>query len=244
MTSCNYDRIADDYEELRGGERRAEAIAAALSSLIRGRTVLDVGVGTGIIAAALERRHHPVCGIDISRSMLTKARSRLPGRVGCATAEQLPLRDGSVDTALFIWSLHLIGDRATALREAARVVAAGGRVIVVEARSEPQTDDIGLLFMAMLNVLRPTDQVPIDELVALTDLRIVDQGSIALEFEQSPNEQARLVEGRNYSQLWDLDDDRWRAVVQPVIDGLRALPDPERPRDRVLRQPYHVLTSA
>ena len=56
--------------------------------------------------------------------------------------------------------------------------------------------------------------------------------------------QAQLVEDRRYSPLWDLGDDGWRSVVQPVIDGLRALPDPDRQRDRVLRQPFYVLTSA
>ena len=130
MSSCNYDRIADRYEEIRGGEARAEAIAAALLPFVHGPTVLDVGVGTGIIATALERHGLSVRGVDISQSMLAKATPRLPGRVACATAERLPVRDRSVDTALFVWSLHLIGDRVAALREAARVSSPDGRVIV------------------------------------------------------------------------------------------------------------------
>ena len=59
-----------------------------------------------------------------------------------------------------------------------------------------------------------------------------------------PNEQAQLIEDRQYATLWNLDDARWRAVVQPVIDGLRALPSPETARARVLRQPYRVFVPA
>lgn len=243
MTSCNYDRIADRYEELRGGTARADAIAATLHTLIQGRRVLDIGVGTGIIGAAVARHGFTVLGVDISTSMLEKAQVRLPGRITCATGEQLPVRDRSVDTALFVWSLHLIGDRIAALRKAARAVSAQGCVIVVSARSGPQPDEIGQWF-TQLNVLRPSDDEPLSDVVAQAALQVVGEGSIALEFTQSPNEQAQLVEDRRYSPLWDLDDSRWRAVVEPVIDGLRSLPEPDRGRDRVLRQPYYVLTSA
>jgi ubiquinone/menaquinone biosynthesis C-methylase UbiE len=243
MTSCNYDRIADQYEELRGGQRRAEIIASALEPMIIGRRVLDVGVGTGIIAAALERRGFTVFGIDISRSMLAKAHPRVGGRIVCATGECIPLREGSCDTATFVWSLHHIDDQIDALREAGRVVGSAGRIVVVSARSLPQTDEIGQWF-TRLTVLSPREHEPLAALYARADLQIVDEGAVVLEFEQSPDEQAQLIEDRRYSPLWDLDDARWREVVRPVIDGLRALPDSDRPRTRVLRQPYHVLTSA
>jgi SAM-dependent methyltransferase len=239
--SCNYDRIADRYEELRGGAARADAIAEVLAPLIGHRRALDIGVGTGIIAAALEERGCSVWGVDIAASMLAHARHRLRGRVVCASGERIPARDASFEVALFNWSLHLIGDQIAALREAARV--AGGRcIIVVSARTGPQTDEIGALFTRLF-VLRPREDDPLPPLFAAASLQIIDEGTIALAFAQSPNEQAQIIEDRGYSPLWDLDDDRWRAIVQPVIDELRALPDPDRPRDRVLRQPYHVLMS-
>ena len=243
MSSRNYDRIAARYEDLRGGEARAEAIASAITPEVFGERILDVGVGTGIVGAALERRGFTVFGVDISQSMLAKAQPRLVGRVACATGERMPLRDRTVDTALFVWSLHHIADPVAAVREAARVVRSEGRVIAVSARPEPPTDDIGRLF-TRLNELGGPDAADAADLPTLAGLRTISEGAVALEFEMSPNEQVQLIEDRQYAPLWELGDARWRDVVQPVIDGLRALPEPDLPRARVLRQPYRVFVSA
>ena len=243
MSSRNYDRIAARYEDLRGGEARAEDIATAITPEVFGERILDVGVGTGIVGAAFERRGFTVFGVDISRAMLAQAKPRLTGRVACATGERMPLRDHTVDTALFVWSLHHIADPVAALRDAARVVRAEGRVIAVSARPEPPTDDIGQLF-TRLNELVGPDAADAADLPTLAGLRTVTAGAVPLEFEMSPNEQAQLIEDRQYAPLWDLDDGRWRTVVQPVIDDLRAIPEPELPRARVLRQPYRVFASA
>ena len=82
VSSRNYDRIADRYEDLRGGVARAEQIASALAPELCGERILDVGVGTGIVAAAIERRGYTVFGVDIARAMLAKAQSA-PHRPRC-----------------------------------------------------------------------------------------------------------------------------------------------------------------
>ena len=243
MSSRNYDRIADRYEDLRGGQARAEAIASAIKPVVFGERILDVGVGTGIVGATFERLGFTVFGVDISQAMLAKAQPRLTGRVACATGERLPLRDRTIDTALFVWSLHHIADPVAAVREAARVVRAEGRVIAVSARPEPPTDDIGRIFMGLNGLIGP-DAADATDLPTLAGLRTVAAGVVPLEFEQSPEVQAQLIEDRQYAPLWDLDDARWADVVQPVIDALRALPNPEVARTRVLRQPYRVFASA
>ena len=243
MSSRNYDRIAARYEDLRGGEPRAESIASALTPEVVGERILDVGVGTGIVAAAFERRGFTVFGVDISEAMLAKAQPRLTGRVARATGERMPLRDRTVDTAVFVWSLHHIADPVAAVCEAARVVRAAGRVIAVSARPEPPTDEIGRLFSGLNELLGP-DAADAPDLPTRAGMRTVAAGVVPLEFEMSPNEQVRLIEDRQYAPLWDLDEARWRAVVQPVIDGLRALPTPDLPRARILRQPYRVFVSA
>ena len=50
------------------------------------------------------------------------------------------------------------------------------------------------------------------------------------------------IEKRIYSSLFDVDDATWARVVEPVLEQLRALPDPDRPRERRNRHPLLVWT--
>ena len=55
----------------------------------------------------------------------------------------------------------------------------------------------------------------------------------------SPAQFADLLERRTWSILWNVDDTTWARLVQPAIDGARALPDPDRPR----RSEYHDVSA-
>ena len=55
-----------------------------------------------------------------------------------------------------------------------------------------------------------------------------------------PAEEIANIEGRIYSSLFDVDDATWVTVVEPVLDRLRALEDPDLPRDRRNRHPLLV----
>ena len=99
---------------------------------LRGRRVLDVGCGTGRLAATLaERAAARVWGVDGSAEMVDVARETLPAGVGVrqGDAERLPFRDGWFDRVTMSLVLHLV-DRPVALAEARRVVAADGRVAI------------------------------------------------------------------------------------------------------------------
>lgn len=58
---------------------------------------------------------------------------------------------------------------------------------------------------------------------------------------QSPAEVVERYRRRDYLGLWDIDEARWAAEVEPVVDRLRALPDQDRPRRRVSRNPLMVF---
>ena len=58
----------------------------------------------------------------------------------------------------------------------------------------------------------------------------------------APTAEADAIERRIYSSLFDVDDEAWARVVVPVIDALRALPDPDRPRRRRNRHPLLAWT--
>jgi SAM-dependent methyltransferase len=100
---------------------------------LRGRRVLDVGCGTGRLAAALAERYGcKVWGVDLSPEMLEVARRRLPRgvRVKLAAAEELPFREGWFErvTMTLVYH-HLDGPRA--LAEARRVLVQDGRLGLV-----------------------------------------------------------------------------------------------------------------
>ena len=94
--------------------------------------MLDVGCGTGALAAALtERAQARVWGVEPNDEMRAVAGSRLPRGVGlkAGRAEHLPFRDGWFDAVVYSLVVHLV-DRPRAFEEARRVLAPGGRVVV------------------------------------------------------------------------------------------------------------------
>jgi SAM-dependent methyltransferase len=125
---------AVDYDTLRPQDgswwRRFDALVR--EGDLRGRRVLDVGCGTGALAAALaDRAHARVWGADPSAEMLDVARRRVPRSVGLkrSAAEALPFADEWFDRAVLSFVVHHL-DRPVALREILRVLAPAGRIVI------------------------------------------------------------------------------------------------------------------
>src|SRR5262249_5127562 len=99
---------------------------------LHGRRVLDVGCGTGALAAALaDRASAKVCGVEPTAEVRAVGRSRAPRNIGlrAGTAEALPFRDAWFDVVVFSLVVHLV-DRSQAFTEAARVLRSGGSLVV------------------------------------------------------------------------------------------------------------------
>jgi SAM-dependent methyltransferase len=248
MPGTSFDRVADIYDATRGGQRRGDRFADDLARWIVGPRVVELGVGTGVIANGLRPHGFDVVGFDLSEAMMRSAVGRIGSAVATADVDDLPLADDSVDTALFVWVLQLVHDPLATLAEAARIVRPGGRVIAIT--SGPEYGD-GDEIAPIIDGLAPLRQERSDhnEVVASSHagLELVDDGFTTWdEFETVPSVEADAIERRIYSSLFDVDDDSWHRVVVPVIDQLRALPEPDRPRRRRNHHPLLVwnVTSA
>ena len=140
-----FDRIAGPYDLMNrvmtaGLDRRWRAIAAREAGVGRGASVLDACCGTGDLALELARlvgRSGQVTGLDFSAEMLLarggKRRPpsrRDPVRAGDATA--MPFGDGSFAAATIAFGMRNLPDPEAGLRELARVVRPGGRVVCLE----------------------------------------------------------------------------------------------------------------
>jgi ubiquinone/menaquinone biosynthesis C-methylase UbiE len=104
------------------------AVLRALGG-IEGATVVDIGCGTGRLAAELRAAGAHSVGVDREPAMLNVARGRNASLVA-SDAHALPLRDLSVDVALAVTVLEFVADPAAAFAELVRVVRPGGRILV------------------------------------------------------------------------------------------------------------------
>jgi SAM-dependent methyltransferase len=247
--SLNFDRVADRYDDSRGGAARGERIAADVVSWLAPGGVLEVGVGTGIVAAALRARGVPVHGVDLSAAMLRRAVDRLGPAVVRADALALPVASGSVDNLLFVAALHAIGDVPGAVAEAARVLRPGGRLIAVHGvpLRVPADDDVAcaLVALAGLRDFRSDTVAALDEAAAAGSLEPVGTAWVARDsLAVTPNAVADSIEQRLWSYLWHVDESAWDAVVAPVVAALRALPEPNRPRQHDLSSRLVVFSRA
>jgi ubiquinone/menaquinone biosynthesis C-methylase UbiE len=114
----------------------------AACQLGRGGRLLDVGTGTGLVAAAAAVEHGAaVVALDLSPAMLAHARARV-GPLGiplvAADTAALPCRDESFDAATCHLVLVFVDRPAVALAELHRVLRPGGRVAAT-AMARPET---------------------------------------------------------------------------------------------------------
>jgi SAM-dependent methyltransferase len=246
--SVAFDRVADRYDETRGGEERGRFLARELDPLLdRTRPVLEVGVGTGLVALALGELGHRVVGVDLSPPMAVRAVERLGPVVAIGDAMRLPVADAALDQSYSVWLLHLVGDRQVVLREVARILRPGGRYLVVPGYLDRPEKEMGAILWDLDRALDPhnervDDAEELRRLAPGAGLRVVEEHLCApRRFEMSPEEVAGNLEDRVYSILWDVDDERWARLVEPVIRMLRRMPDPERPRPRIHEYPLIVL---
>jgi ubiquinone/menaquinone biosynthesis C-methylase UbiE/DNA-binding transcriptional ArsR family regulator len=132
---------AADWDKIRALHVAEAEVEAAVSEALGPGPfdlLIDLGTGTGRMLELFAPRFRRGLGLDLNPAMLAYARSKLEG-AGVAHAQvrqgnlyDLPLPDRSADAVVMHQVLHFMADPQRAVREAVRVLAPSGRVLIVD----------------------------------------------------------------------------------------------------------------
>ena len=160
--TISFDRAAEFYDATRdvGNDATTDTIEHLATSLAGRGRLLEIGVGTGLLAVPLAARGLAVDGIDVSTEMLAKLQQKASpdGHVHVveADARRLPFRDGTFGGAYLRHVFHLIPNWELAVSELCRVVGEG--VILVDAGR--QSGAFAELWRSMSPALGPEAEPP------------------------------------------------------------------------------------
>lgn len=127
-------RLGKDYVPGKSWKSLAEALLRLMPPLV----IADLGAGEGASALLLAQRAKKVIAVDSSARMIEVGREQaqrhgvknIDYRLG--DMEEIPIGDGEVDLVFFSQSLHHTLHPERALAEAARILVAGGRIVILD----------------------------------------------------------------------------------------------------------------
>ena len=119
-----------------------------------------------------------------------------------------------------------------------------GRLISISGISHSTPDDMSSVVERLDDRLRPERR---DQAMAVAKAGVnagfvvAYQGTAPTTGSTSPNTLADSIAARHFSHLWDLTASKWERFVEPAIDELRSLPNPDQIRQRTFQHPLVVL---
>ncbi|HEX6993667.1 MAG TPA: class I SAM-dependent methyltransferase [Gammaproteobacteria bacterium] len=214
--SRHYDRFMDVvFGKVLDVERYRERVVGLLGNL-EGKTVIDIGCGTGRNFPLLVKTVGPrgrVVGLDCSAGMLAEARRRVE-RHGWHNVElvrgdavALDGVDEPVDAVLSVWCYGTVYDLAGALRRATDVLRPGGRIAIMTfVRASPERGPLRWLYPLYRFAVR---------CAGIDPARDFDNAALA----------ARWQRGREILRglLWDLHEERYLQGAGLIIAGRKPL---------------------
>jgi ArsR family transcriptional regulator len=128
---------AGEWDRIRESVFGDRASLVGLVGLVDDRWIVgDLGCGTGHLTQLLAPFVQRVIGVDASSAMLEQARIQIGETpnvdLRAGELENLPLEDATLDAAVLALVLHNVADPGVVLRDATRVLRAGGRLLVLD----------------------------------------------------------------------------------------------------------------
>lgn len=225
--SVRFDRAAEFYDQTRAISdesmaRNVELLGAELRG--RGR-VLEIGVGTGLLALPLHEAGIDLVGLDLSAPMLgklvEKAGGKRPLPLALADATRMPFSDSAFGAAYLRWVLHLVPDWTAVLAEIVRVVRPGQVALANLGAYGGERAEIQQRFAELAGIsldpvgLRWDDFDSLD--AAMGDLGATPRPLPAVHegADEPLSEFLREIEENRYSWTWKVADDvRLRALQE------------------------------
>jgi len=247
-----FDELAVHYDETRGGEQRGDEYAADIDARLPAGDgpILEIGVGTGVVALGLRRRGRTVLGLDLSAPMLARGRARLGPVVVRCDAMKMSVATSSVAHAVSVWVIHSVADPVQLFQEAARVIRPGGRYVVCATQHPVPDDKVGNIITEMtarVDVRRGASRprgVSIDEVISWAGEAgfIGEVHLLERQWRSSPSQELEAIALRQWPALRELDEAGIVEVTRPAIEALLALPPTDHLRRAtaemvVLRRP-------
>ena len=139
--SAYFSANAESWDEIRSLHVPEPDVEAALLRFAGDRTfsaMLDVGTGTGRMLELFAPRYRSAIGIDTNRNMLNVARANLDAadlhhaEVRLGDVFNMPVARDAFDLVIIHQVLHFLDDPGTAVAQAARTLAPGGRLLIVD----------------------------------------------------------------------------------------------------------------
>lgn len=167
---ATWSRSAPGYEEgFAVLTREAAGPLLSAANIKAGTRLLDVGTGSGVVAAIAREMGADVVGIDFSEPMLVEARREVPDvEFRTASADNIPFGEASFEAVVANGVLHHLGEPDRALEEAHRVLTDGGR-IACTVWAAPETLEAFGLFFAAVEEHAGSAELPHGPLFGVTD---------------------------------------------------------------------------
>lgn len=124
--------------------RTWQSLGRGLAGLCRLGRVLDVASGDGALAELLAPQADSVLCLDLSEAVVASGNRRLAHlenvRFQRGDMHELPVEDGSIDQLLLLAALCYATEPRRVLREARRVLTAGGSLVMIDLCAHPHAD--------------------------------------------------------------------------------------------------------